>query len=111
MAAAIIYLTGMDKSKTVQEVYYLDESELENMARFSKTDYIDKSLKFYRSVKLKPVSQLSEKQVIWLNKLRDMMLDRERKRLKFNLQYQPKKRFTLWPKKVGDGWVWLFYYE
>lgn len=101
----------MEKHKTVQEVFYLDEGEIENMIRFSKTDYLAKSLSFYRSVKQKPIGQLSDKQTVWLTKLRDMMLEKERKRINRNIQYQPKKRFTLWPKKTSQGWVWFFYYE
>lgn len=99
------------ESKTVQEIYYLNEQEMENMARFSKSDYIDKSLKFYRSVKHKPLNQLSTKQVEWLNRLRTMLEDRERKRINKNLKYLPQKKFTLWPKKTSVGWVWLTYYE
>jgi hypothetical protein len=101
----------MEPGKTVKEIYYLDENELREMGRFAKTDYIAKSLKFYQSVKDKPVSQISPKQVDWLNKLRDMLLKREQYRQQRNQKYQPQKRFTLWPKKVHGEWVWLTYYE
>lgn len=98
-------------SQLVQEAFYLDEVELEKMARFAKNDYLQKSLNFYRSVKTKPVDQLSDKQLVWLNKLSLMMTERDRKKVNNNIKYQPQKKFTLFPKKTYQGWVWLTYYE
>lgn len=101
----------MEQGKKVKEIYYIDENELLEMSRWSKTDYVTKSLKFYQSVKEKPISQITPKQVDWLNKIREMLLKREQQRLKRLEKNQPQKRFTLIPKKVRGEWVWLTYWE
>lgn len=95
--------------KKVAQVYYIDEALLESLAQRSKGKFFAASHKFYQSVKQQPVSALSPKQTQWLIKLVQILEERERK------LRQPKnrvrKKFTWFPKKTPQGWVWFTYYE
>lgn len=97
----------------VSQRYFIDEGQLDDLAQKSKTDFFSSSLKFYRSVKDKDVTTLTPKQVQWLTKLKDIVDEKNRKQVNFNIRDQQsrQRKFTLFPKKTKYGWVWLYYYS
>lgn len=95
----------------VSQRYFIDEGQLDDLAQKSKTDFFSSSLKFYRSVKDKDVTELTPKQVQWLTKIKDILDEKNRQQVVSNIRSQSlrERRFTLFPKKTKYGWVWFFY--
>lgn len=98
----------------VSQIFYVDENQLEDLGVKFSNEYYIASLQFYRSVKNKNVEDLSEKQIQWLQKIvqiqekqaLNLKNEKEQKSLNYKL-----KKFTLFPKKGKNGWVWLYYFE
>ena len=66
-------------SKSVSEYYQINENVLEEMADEKDSDYLRQSLKFYRDVKEKEVDSMSAKQLTWLSKIEDQVVEELRK--------------------------------